>query len=683
MRRASLASLAMVDRGRCPARVSARDPGAAADAADAASPESFRRRVRAVYALTPDAVIQGLCPLDVNARNIDSYEQGRWELVRRDVAAALGDAVARRACAFLDDVGAIQDAFGIRTNAVNFKKVLLRVLYETEALELRLRRLLTYYRGDMHKDGGYRDAARFRETCAAHGRCRGAMKAICDARVFLKQICCVPRHPECYRPKRLATMPRTMITRGFVVRARAKTGRDADADRAARDEDDVVGYAFTPRDETQPSLTNDFDRLVTRAREELRVRTHEMDFIVASLVTRGVAKALVVREELRAFSKTCGDVARDAEKLASRVRRDHDDPDIVMRERFTVVDEETGELHASSEALEAFRVAAEMDSVALALEGSAPALAETKRWIDEALANPRTRLFAAGDDAHTTSFVPDGFALVKMVSEYAETIERYEPGALAELARAGRVDGAAAARVTRAEGTKRCGRCDRSYSKLWIVGSTCVLCEQAARDAGRCPISPACPPGFFCPHARACLRCERAACDACGVSRGDAEDVAQLVETTNAFCVFLDFDRTICATKAGASPLPKNFRDLTPEALAAAARRRAVDKDFVSLLRSHGRAYVVTRNSNVDAIETYLRAHGVARPKVRRVMPGESKGPTIRRALDGEVDAAARRGEDARAPSVFVDDDVRELLRDDVREMRERVKCVLFSRAAS
>ena len=100
-------------------------------------------------------------------------------------------------------------------------------------------------------------------------------------------------------------------------------------------------------------------------------------------------------------------------------------------------------------------------------------------------------------------------------------------------------------------------------------------------------------------------------------------------------------------------------------------------------MRSHGRAYVVTRNSNVDAIETYLRAHGVARPKVRRVMPGESKGPTIRRALDGEVDAAARRGEDARAPSVFVDDDVRELLRDDVREMRERVKCVLFSRAAS
>ena len=386
-------------------RVSARDPGAAAAAADAASPESFRRRVRAMYALTPDAVIQGLCPLDVNARNIDSYEQGRWELVRRDVAAALGDAVARRACAFLDDVGAIQDAFGIRTNAVNFKKVLLRALYETEALELRLRRLLTYYRGDMHKDGGYRDAARFRETCAAHGRCRGAMKAICDARVFLKQICCVPRHPECYRPKRLATMPRTMITRGFVVRARAKTGRAAAAEDDARDEDDVVGYAFTPRDETQPSLTNDFDRLVTRAREELRVRTHEMDFIVASLVARGVAKALVVREELRAFSKTCGDVARDSEKLASRVRRDHDDPDIVMRERFTVVDEETGELHASSEALEAFRVAAEMDSVALALEGSAPALAETKRWIDEALANPRTRLFAAGDDAHTTSFL--------------------------------------------------------------------------------------------------------------------------------------------------------------------------------------------------------------------------------------------------------------------------------------
>ena len=84
------------------------------------------------------------------------------------VESAAGALAARQraACAFLDDVGAIQDAFGIRTNAVNFKKVLLRVLYETEALELRLRRLLTYYRGDMHKDGGYR-GARFRETWRA------------------------------------------------------------------------------------------------------------------------------------------------------------------------------------------------------------------------------------------------------------------------------------------------------------------------------------------------------------------------------------------------------------------------------------------------------------------------------------------------------------------------------------
>ena len=90
----------------------------------------------------------------------------------------------------------------------------------------------------------------------------------------------------------------------------------------------------------------------------------------------------------------------------------------------------------------------------------------------------------------------------------------------------------------------------------------------------------------------------------------------------------------------------KNFRDLTPEALGP-RRDGAVDKDFVSLLRSHGRAYVVTRNSNVDAIETYLRAHGVARPKVRRVMPGRVKDRPF--AAARRRGGAARRGEDARA----------------------------------
>lgn len=657
---------------------------AAASASTPESPEAFRRRVRAVYAFTPDARIQGLCPLDVNARNIDSYEQGRWELVTRDVAAALGDAVASTTCALLDDVGAIQDAFGIRTNAVNLKKVLLRTLEETQALEVRLRRLVTYYRGDMHKDRGYRTAARYRAACAAHGRCRGAMQAICDARVYLKQICCVPRHPACPRPKRLASTPRTMISRGFVTRAAAATGA------ASEDEDAVVGYAFTREDETQPSLTHDFDRLARRAREDLRLPSHEIEFIVASLIARGVAKASVIREELAAFSTACAKICADAKTLATRARRDFANPDDVVRERFTVVDETTGWLRASPSALEALQIAAKVDAVALALEGAAPALDETRRWIDAALADPRRTLFAAGDDAHTASFVPDGFALAKMIKEYATTIERYEPGMLAELA--GDVEDVkdldldvVAERVATVEGKIKCARCDRSYSKLWISAhtTTCVVCEHAARREGTCPVSAsACRPGFFCPHRRACLACERAACDACGVARGDAEDVAQLVETTQAFCVFLDFDRTMCATKAGASPLPVNFRDLPEDALEIAAGRRAADATLLALARSHARAYVVTRNSHVEAIETYLRIHGVARPNVRRVMPGESKGPTIARALEEEIRRAGA-DVDVDAPSVFVDDDVRELLREDVRAMRGRLTCVVFTRDAS
>jgi sRNA-binding protein len=121
---------------------------------------------------------------------------------------------------------------------------------------------------------------------------------------------------------------------------------------------------------------------------------------------------------------------------------------------------------------------------------------------------------------------------------------------------------------------------------------------------------------------------------------------------------------------------------LPEDALENAARRRAADAALLALARSHARAYVVTRNSHVEAIETYLRVHGVARPNVRRVMPGESKGPTIARALEEE---RLRAGEDVDvdAPSVFVDDDVREILREDVRAMRGRLTCVVFTRDAS
>jgi hypothetical protein len=100
----------------------------------------------------------------------------------------------------------------------------------------------------------------------------------------------------------------------------------------------------------------------------------------------------------------------------------------------------------------------------------------------------------------------------------------------------------------------------------------------------------------------------------------------------------------------------------------------------MGLLTSHDtRAFVITRNSNVEAIEVFLKAHGVRAPNVRRVRRGESKGEAIREALRA---LERREGASASArPSVFADDDVRELLRADVREI-QGLRRVLFSRAS-
>ena len=44
-------------------------------------------------------------------------------------------------------------------------------------------------------------------------------------------------------------------------------------------------------------------------------------------------------------------------------------------------------------------------------------------------------------------------------------------------------------------------------------------------------------------------------CEACRLTRGDGEDVANMVEALKPYVVFLDFDRTLATTKGGGSPL--------------------------------------------------------------------------------------------------------------------------------
>ena len=223
-------------------------------------------------------------------------------------------------------------------------------------------------------------------------------------------------------------------------------------------------------------------------------------------------------------------------------------------------------------------------------------------------------------------------------------------------------------------GKTECVRCGGQFGTLWIGnGRCCFRCEEGMRSRLECPVSKRCPSAAFCPHSLRCIACERWSCELCGVVCGDGEDVVATVECTDAHVVFIDFDRTLCTTKSGSSPLRGSH---------------SLDRELWGLVRG-GRwdVRVVTRNSHVDDIKTFMRRFAAneggdslggdssfdAIP-VHHVGKGVSKGAVIRGACDEKASVV---GSPVRA--VFVDDSAAELLDAEVACVPGLTR-VLFSR---
>jgi len=369
------------------------------------------------------------------------------------------------------------------------------------------------------------------------------------------------------------------------------------------------------------------------------------------------------------------------------------------------------------------RVANVHDRLRGLLFGCAPATRDLSWAVAEILKKPGTRLFAAGDHGGA-DFFPAEFRLGTLIARHRATVAKWRPVLFAELdamvpglAIPGttledrkKTDATSAAAsdsgnatwppellaqklpaLSYLRGKQKCGACGGAFGGLWVQAGTCFRCDAVARSAGVCPKSGSfgknqnrkhaspCPPSAWCPHRRRCLACEAlffSGCASCGVTRGDGEDVALMVESAPSplLCVFLDFDRTLCATKRGASPRlagsPPRFVEF--------------DKELMSVATSHGETHVVTRNRHVADIAAFLAHHGVrdAASKVHSVSPGESKAGAMRAAMA----SAAARGEKtenrAEAEAVFVDDSIAELMDEEVAAIPGLTR-VLFSRVVA
>lgn len=126
--------------------------------------------------------VYGLCVLDASPKTILSYQQGAMKYIQEDLTALLPPKMAESALRMCESRGDLTNAFELRRNVVNLKKVLLHSWHAAEPLEKELRRLSTFWRYDMCFENGFVHAHRYREVCVAHMRCKGATHAAFDGR---------------------------------------------------------------------------------------------------------------------------------------------------------------------------------------------------------------------------------------------------------------------------------------------------------------------------------------------------------------------------------------------------------------------------------------------------------------------------------------------------------------------
>ena len=141
--------------------------------------------------------IAGPDVLAVTPDNILSYCCGTWTLVEKDIVAVLPPALAKTVLDLLGTLG-VREAFRVREELVNYKKVLLHVHQRGLDVERRLAQLASFFHEERERcDGGFsRHSARRAKITDARMECKGRCEATYNARLLGKALCGLPRRPS-------------------------------------------------------------------------------------------------------------------------------------------------------------------------------------------------------------------------------------------------------------------------------------------------------------------------------------------------------------------------------------------------------------------------------------------------------------------------------------------------------
>ncbi len=158
-------------------------------------------------------------------------------------------------------------------------------------------------------------------------------------------------------------------------------------------------------------------------------------------------------------------------------------------------------------------------------------------------------------------------------------------------------------------------------------------------------------PKAFCLHSNRCFSCDHWSCPKCNLIRGDGMTVESIVDdiisspesdenNAETLCllggIFLDFDRTFCSTKSGGSPLPQGKVKPQKGGNIKIVSDHTLDQGLLNLAFNYPNlVHIVTRNSHVDDIRTFLDINNVpASIKIRSVKKEQTtKGAVIQTIL--------------------------------------------------
>lgn len=593
----------------------------------------------------------GPCVVDVSEENILCYGVGDWTLIDRDLRAAFGEEVAEQLATCLHEP--VAASLAVRRELINYKKLCLHMWQRGLVVEKDLRQLASFFYCDLINDEPpLEKRARYATLSSSMNECHGAVVALHDARYFGKAICNLPRHPKSGVPWKFNELPSTLEVSNLLEQARQylRNHKALDMYWAARWDRPLALDANSDITKTQDAATRTIeatgvekplkkvvewksernlvpspiaeealhDLLASVKSSGATLTEPALRYVQTVLIARGAAKAFAIRSILKKYTSALERVEEESRDVAQALRKIVECPS----SKTSI----SAGLHLFAEKY--LRV----------LKGSSAVITEMLRWLKPIsdLHGDSARLFVSGSRG-ATAFVPHGFA--DILSPYRILVGEHRGSMMTELANFGWPK---SARPRPEEEVKlhTCRRCGDKHTKLWLHRELCFSCEEALRSDGRCPYNTRCGAASFCVHARRCVVCEQWSCEACCLLRGDGEDVWQLVGQAQPAIVFLDFDRTLATTKAGASPLDGNH---------------SIDSDLAAVCRGHSNVQIVTRSSRREEIGQFLSERSVPISKVHCLKRDgrKNKSEVILEELSGLGSEGGR--------ALFVDDDIREL----------------------